>query len=368
MTRILKSLRARLVVSHLAVVAMGAVTLVVVATRLARPFVDRHVQSMDTMTGSMMNHETISDFTRGALSGFDQALLVAAGAAIVTAVAAAFLASRRMLRPVSAIRSATRRLAAGSYSERVPPSGLDELAGLADDVNTLASSLEQTEARRTRLVSEVAHEMRTPLATIKGYVEGLVDGVFPADQVMFAAIGKEVGRIERLATDLGELSRSEEGRLELRLEPSDLTELAMETGERLRPQFDDQGVTLDIVEGPPLPVVADRDRIAQVFTNIIGNALTYTPRGGRVTITSAQGGTSDARVTVADSGRGLDPAQLTAVFERFYRADRAAPGGTGIGLTIARGIARRHGGEVEVSSPGPGQGATFTVVLPLCTP
>ena len=87
-----------------------------------------------------------------------------------------------------------------------------------------------------------------------------------------------------------------------------------------------------------------------------------------MTITSAQGGTSDARVTVADSGRGLDPAQLTAVFERFYRADRAAPGGTGIGLTIARGIARRHGGEVEVSSPGPGQGATFTVVLPLCTP
>ena len=364
MTKSLKSLRARLVVSHLAVVVVGAVTLLVTANRLAPSFVDRHVRSMDTMAGSMMNTQMISDLKQGALSGFDQALLVATAAAVVTAVAAAALASGRMLRPVVYIRLATRRLASGSYSERVPPPGLRELAGLADDVNTLASTLGQTEERRTRLVAEVAHELRTPLATIKGYVEGLIDGVLPADHAVLAALGREVGRIERLATDLGELSRSDEGRLELRLEPSDLTDLAREAGERLRPQFDDQGVMLHIMSGPPLPVDADRDRIAQLFTNIIGNALTYTPPGGRVTIHSTAGG-REARVTVSDTGRGLDPTQLAAVFERFYRADRAAPGGTGIGLTIARGIARRHGGDVEASSPGPGRGAVFTVVLPL---
>jgi len=358
------SLRTRLVLSHLAVVAVGAITLLVIANRLAPSFVDRHVQSMDMMTGSMMSPQTVADIKHGALSGFDQVLLVAAAAAALTAVIAASLASTRLLRPIGALRSATRRLAGGSYSERVPPSGLRELGDLADDVNTLASTLEQTETRRTRLVSEVAHELRTPLATIKGYLEGLVDGVFPADQDVLAAMGKELGRIERLATDLGELSRNEEGRPDLRLEPSDLFELAREAGDRLRSQFDDQGVTLEIANGPSLPVVVDRDRIAQVFTNIIGNALTYTPAGGLVTIASAVRG-EEARVTVSDTGRGLDPTQIGAVFERFYRGDRAAPGGTGIGLTIARGIARRHGGDVEANSPGPGRGSAFTVVLPL---
>lgn len=364
MSKTVNSLRTRLILSHLAVVAVGAATLLVTANRLAPSFVHRHVQSMGMMAGSMADPGMIADLERGALSGVDQALLVASAAAVVTAVVAAVLASGRMLRPITAIRSATRRLAAGSYSERVPPPGLRELAGLAEDVNTLASTLGQTEERRTRLVAEVAHELRTPLATIKGYVEGMVDGVFPADQDVLAAMGREVGRIERLATDLGELSRSDEGRLELRLEPSDLTELVREAGERLRPQFDDQEVALDIVSGPRLAVEVDRDRVTQLFTNIIGNALTYTPPGGRVTIRS---GTDQgrARVTVSDTGRGLDPTQLAAVFERFYRADRAAPGGTGIGLTIARGIARRHGGDVEASSPGPGRGAVFTVVLPL---
>lgn len=363
MTKRMKSLRVRLLLSHLAVVGVGAGAVLLVANRLAPSFVDRHIHSMDSMAASMMTDQAITEFRRSALSGFDQTLLVAGAAAAVAAVVAASVAAARLLRPVSTIRAATRRLAAGSYSERVPPPELTELAALAEDVNTLASTLERTEERRTRLISEVAHELRTPLTTIEGYVEGLIDGVFPMDMEVLTAVGREVGRIERLATDLSELSRSEGGRLDLRLESIDLGDVVREAAERLRPQFDDQNVALEIVPSPPLPVEADRDRMTQVFTNLVGNALTYTPPGGTVTIRGEMAG-GDARVIVTDTGRGLEPDLIEAVFERFFRVDRSAPGGTGIGLTIARGIARRHGGEIVATSPGPGRGSTFTVVVP----
>ena len=297
------------------------------------------------------------------MRGFSEALLIGAGVAAVVATVAALLAANRVLRPLERIRVAARRMAAGSYADRVPRPQEVELAGLADDVNALAAALDETETRRTRLISEVAHEMRTPLATIKGYVEGLVDGVFSAEDEVLSAIGRETGRIERLATDLSELSRSEEGRYDLRLEPLDLGEVVREAAERLRPQFDDQNVALEIVPSSALPVEVDRDRMMQVFTNVVGNALTYTAPGGTVTIRGDMR-SQDAKVLVTDTGRGLEPDQLEAVFERFYRVDRSAPGGTGIGLTIARGIARRHGGEIEATSPGPGRGSTFTVVVP----
>ncbi len=367
MTNPFNSLRTRLLLSHLAVVAAGVVTVLIAANWLAPTFVDSHVREMENMAGSMMGHQMISDFRDGVLSGLGQAVLLAAVVSGVVAVAVAVVSSRRLLRPLDAVRAATRRLAAGSYSERVPEPRESELAALATDVNALASALQQTERRRLRLISEVSHELRTPLATIKGYAEGLVDGVFPADEEVLTAVGREAARLERLAADLNELSRSEEGQIDLRLEPGDLATLAGEVAERLRPQFQDQGVDLVVEAVPPLPAEFDRDRMTQVFTNIIGNALTYTSPGGRVTI---RGELTDreVRVAVIDTGRGVAPEQLSTVFERFYRVDRSAPGGTGIGLTIARDIARRHGGDLTASSPGLGAGATFTVAIPRSRP
>lgn len=151
--------------------------------------------------------------------------------------------------------------------------------------------------------------------------------------------------------------------MELRLEETDLGEVAAEVADRLRPQYDDQQVELVVEPGPPLPVLADRDRIAQVFTNLIGNALTYTPSGGEVVVRPEKVA-DQARVAVIDTGRGLTADQLEMVFERFYRADRSVAGGTGIGLTIARSLARLHGGDLSASSPGTGRGATFTLTLP----
>ncbi len=357
------SLRTRLTLSHLAVVAVGIVTMLIAGSRLAPGFIDQHMQDMERMAGSMMDGQMTATIEEGVLRGFNQALLVAGVVSAIAALAVSLVAARRLLRPLDSVREATRRLAAGSYTERVPLPGEAELAALAADVNALGVALEATEQRRMQLIDEVAHELRTPLATITGYMEGLIDGVFPATEETFAAAGKEAARLERLADDLSRLSRSEEGP-DLKPEVVDLGTLAADVAERLRPQFDDQGVHLDVDVPPSMTVVADPDRMTQVFTNIIGNALSYTGPGGDVRVSGAVS-KGAARIAIRDTGRGLSPTQLEAVFDRFYRADRAAPGGTGIGLTIARAIVRGHGGEIEAVSPGLGEGSTFSVVLPL---
>ncbi len=357
------SLSTRLLLSHLMVVTIGVVIFLVASNRLSSVFVDNHLRSM----GSMMSGVGGTDVSEleGVIRGeFNRALLWAAVISGLVAMAAAAVAAARVLRPLEEVRRVAQRLATGSYSERVPIPPQAELAELAGDVNALAEALEETERRRLQLVSEVAHELRTPVATLKGYMEGLLDGVFSPDEQTLAAAIRETTRIERLATDLGTLSRTEEGQVDLQITPFDLSDLAAEVCERLRPQFDDNDVALSFENVRPAIVAADRDRITQVLTNLIGNALAYTPSGGRVAVRSFAGD-GMARVSVADNGRGLGEDQLSLVFERFYRADRSASSGSGIGLTIARGLARLHGGDVTVTSQGPGRGSTFVLSIPV---
>lgn len=360
-----RSLRVRLVLSHLAVVIVGVVLMVAASNQLGPIFFQDHLHDMRRVMGDTQP-DVLSDFESGINTAFLRALMMAAAGSTVIAVGAAAVASSRVLRPLQAVRKATRRLATGSYQERVPIPQELELADLATDVNALAQALDETEQRRLQLVSEVAHELRTPLATLKGYMEGLLDGVFEPTSETFASAAREAARLERLASDLSSLSRVEEGHVELHLDNIDLKRTAAEVAERLRPQFDDKGVTLIVESGPPLPVTADRDRLAQVFTNLIGNALTYTPTGGQVTLRS-QRNTDMANISIIDTGRGLTPQQQQLAFERFYRADRSTPGGTGIGLTVARSLTRLHGGDITATSPGPHRGSTFTVTLPLTT-
>lgn len=314
-------------------------------------------------------------------SAVDTALLVGLLAGALVAAGLAWASSRALLAPLRRVRDATRQLAAGDYAVRVAPPREAELAALAADVNSLGSSLRDSEARRTRLIAEVAHELRTPLTIIDGYVEGMIDGVFAPDAARLGAISGEVARMRRLADDFGALSRAQEGRLELRPADVDLGEVAAAAAHRLRSQFDDAGVSLDIATGPDagpaLPVHADPDRVAQIVGNLVGNALRATPRGGRVTLRARADG-PHAVVEVADTGRGLAPEDVDRIFERFYRvpspstgpggggpAERPTRPGSGIGLTIARGLARAHGGDVTAASEGPGRGATFTFTLPL---
>ena len=199
-----------------------------------------------------------------------------------------------------------------------------ELAALATDVNTLASALADTETRRTRLLGDVAHEMRTPLTALDGYVEGLIDGVFPANPDVFGALSNELRQLHRLANDLSSLSRAQEQGLDLHPVDADLADLARRAAARLAPQFQDAQVALTVHADQVLPVTVDPDRITQVLTNLLGNALFATPAGGTVTVTAhltARGG----EVVVTDTGVGLVEQDVERVFERFTGRARPVP-------------------------------------------
>jgi histidine kinase len=362
----------RLFVSYVLVIVVGTVFAFVTVRLLAPRFFAREINAV---FNDFVPITASSDRARRLLrvrarSAFESALttslLLGALASVVAAGVAAAIMTRRLVRPLSAVRSATRLIAAGRYEASVPVPRDPELAGIATDVNTLATRLADTETRRSRLLGEVAHEMRTPLTALDGYMEGLIDGVFAPEPEILGAVSDELRRLRRLADDLSALSRAEEQRLDLTLSDTDLAELAGHAADRLAAQFSGAGVTLTVEAGSPLPVRADPDRITQVLTNIIGNALTATPEGGLVAVQTRSNG-RQAQVMVTDTGVGLAAADLERVFERFYRAPgqhRRGPG-SGIGLTIARNIAQAHGGDVTATSAGPGAGATFTLTLPL---
>ncbi len=285
------------------------------------------------------------------------------------AVVLATVSSRRILRPLQNIQGAARRLAEGRYDERVPMPREIELAELAADVNALGETLEKTEQQRSRLMSDLAHELRTPLTTIQGYMEGLIDGVFEPTPEVFTEVAEEATRLKRLTADLALLSRAEEGALVLDLHTTDLGQVATRAAERLRPQFLDQDVVLSLGPMPDLPVHGDPDRLAQAFTNLVGNALIHTPAGGRVWLT-AIAEASTCAVSVHDTGEGIPTSELDQIFERFHRVEgrEVAYAGSGIGLTISKTIVRSHGGELSVESAGSGRGSTFTIQIPRATP
>jgi signal transduction histidine kinase len=231
----------------------------------------------------------------------------------------------------------------------------------------MAAALQRLERTRRDLVADVAHELRTPLAGLAGYLEGLLDGVLEPSAEVLGRMHREVHRLQRLVEDLEELSRVEGGRLELRRVPTSVRELVDAVAARLTLQFQEKQIRLTVDVPADLPKVhADPDRIAQVLTNLLGNALQYTPPGGRVTVQAwTRGG--EVAIAVADTGVGIPPEHLPHIFDRFYRVDRSRSqrsGGAGIGLAIAKGLVELHGGRVWAESPGPGQGATFTFTLP----
>jgi histidine kinase len=294
---------------------------------------------------------------------FAQILAVAVPVSVAVALSAAYLASRRLLAPIDDVRSVVGRLARGVYSERVDPPVEEELAALAADINHLAEALEDTEHRRMRLLNDVSHELRTPLTTIEGYMEAILDGVIDPTPEIHATVLTESRRLKRLANDVNVLSRAEEGTLQLDRQPVEVDDLVDGILTRLAPQFEDAQVSAVIEPSPPAVVVGDHDRLVQVFTNLIGNAISYTPAGGAVSV-SWSSPDDMVHIRVADTGRGIRREDIGRIFDRFIRVAPSSAGGTGVGLTIARSIARLHGGDIAVRSNGIGHGSVFTVTLP----
>jgi signal transduction histidine kinase len=365
-------LRGKIFLAHLLVIAVGMVTLFVATLSIAPTLFDRLIGGMmgpdASSAGGMMAGmaEAITQAFRAAML---QALLLSAGAATLAAVVVSLFVSTRIVTPIQRLLAASGRIASGHYAERVPAAEPDELGALAAQFNTMATELEAAERRRVALIGDVAHELRTPLATIEGYTEGLLDGVVAPEPATWALLHDEAGRLRRLVQELQELSRAEARQLPLQLRPCPPAELVDQAVRRIGPQFAEKGVTLttDICADLP-PVQADADRIIQVLINLLGNALRYTPAGGHVQVRAER---QDSAVTfhIADTGIGIAPEHLPHLFERFYRVDKArsrALGGSGIGLTISRAIVEAHDGQIWAASAG--QGATFSFTLPIAQP
>ncbi len=368
-------LSAKILLSYLVIILLVAL-IMVSATQLTLPGAfDRHLRGMPIMNQPnpdrppLRGPEVMLELYNNFRASFNDALTYALLASGLTALAVSLFFSRSVVAPLRAMMKASQRIAEGHYDERVRVTGTDELAQLGKRFNRMTERLEQTETMRRQLLGDVSHELRTPLTAIGGYMEGLIDGVLPATPETYEQVRHEALRLGRLVDDLQELSRVESRSFQLDLRPMALSVPLATAAKRLARVFEEKQITLTLSLPTDLPpVLADEDRLTQVLTNLLGNALAYTPVGGAVTV-SAQRRGGEVQVAVKDSGVGIPPEHLPHIFDRFYRVDksrsRGAGGGSGIGLTIARHLVESHGGRITVESAGENKGSTFTFTLPV---
>ena len=361
--RRLPGFASRLLLAQALVLVAGALTIWLVASAAGPSIFHDHLAE-----AGVGHTESETEHVEEA---FASALLLSVTVALVAAVAAALAVSwyfsRRIQSSIAHVAAAAGDIAAGDYAVRVADPGLGvEFSTLTVTYNTLADRLEATEATRRRMLADLAHEMRTPLATIDAHLEAVEDGVRTLDTTTLGVLTASTRRLRRLAEDMGAVSRAEERNLQLRTATVDAADLAHRAANAVSPRYTDKGVGLTSDLHTTGPVIVDPDRIGQVLGNLLDNALRHTPTGGKVTLGCRRTGRF-VEYTVTDTGDGIAAEHLPHLFDRFYRADTARDrhhGGSGIGLAIARALVQAHGGGIHATSAGPGHGATFTVRLP----
>jgi two-component system, OmpR family, sensor histidine kinase BaeS len=292
-----------------------------------------------------------------------RAIAGAAGLAAVLALLTGLGIARRITRPVEKLIAATRAMARGDRAARVgqiPAPG--ELGELATAFDQMANALDRQEQLRRALVADVAHELRTPIAVLQAGHEALLDGVAEPTPGQLASLRDEVLRLARMVGDLQTLAAAEAAALDLNLSRCDLADIAATAADSLAGRFETSGITLER-RLAPAEVLADPGRLHQVVTNLLTNALKFTPAAGRVTLRTGLPG-HGAELEVTDTGVGIPAEELPHIFERFWRGQGAARvSGSGIGLSVAAELARAHSGDLAASSE-PGHGTTMTLTLP----
>lgn len=287
--------------------------------------------------------------------------------AVAIALVITFFLSRRILAPVKALTSAARQLGRGDFSQRVQVKDRSELGELADTFNSMASDLEQAEQLQRNMVADVAHELRTPLSNLRGYLEAVRDGVIKPDADTIRSLDEEAALLSRLVDDLQELSLAEAGELKLVCQAEDIGELIKQTVAGLQVQATTKGLSVSVDLPDTLPAVnIDSHRISQVLCNLLENALAHTAEGGTISVTARQQ-ERWVEVSVIDTGEGIPAGDLPNIFERFYRVDKSrarATGGSGLGLTIAKRLVEAHGGTITAESEL-GKGSRFSFTVPI---
>ena len=288
------------------------------------------------------------------------------GLATLLAALATFPLARGLLAPVKRLVEGTHRLAAGDFTTRVAATGSDELGKLAQDFNQLASTLERNQQMRRDFMADISHELRTPLAVLRGELEAIQDGVRKFTPESVSSLQAEVGTLTKLVDDLHQLSMSDEGALAYQKAPVDIVSLLEMAGGAFRERFAGRGLALNLSLPESATVFGDRDRLLQLFNNLLENSLRYTDAGGQLLI-EARKTAQQVTLTFADSGPGVTDEQLEMLCERFYRAESSrnrASGGSGLGLAICVNIAAAHGGRLSAAH-SPFGGVSITVELPL---
>ena len=301
------------------------------------------------------------------IDSVDNFLLWSGLAAGAAAIAVSMFVSRRTLSPLRSLQTAAERLGTGDLSQRVAITRHDEIGEMAQTFNAMAEGLEQAEAQRRALMADVAHELRTPLANIQGYVEAIRDDVIEADESTIDTLHQQVLHLAHLIEDLRLLALAEAGALRLDPQPASIGDTARRSVEAIRPRADAKHIALTVDAPTDMPLASfDQERIGQVIANLLENAVLHTPEGGAVSV-SAETVQSTVRVTIQDTGSGIPSDEIGHIFDRFHRVDPSrtrATGGAGLGLTIAKQLIEAHGGTIAATSVV-GEGSTFTFDLPL---
>jgi len=297
----------------------------------------------------------------------NRSLILGSALAIAIALLLTFVLSRRISLPIGVLASAAKRLGRGDLSQRVRVQSKGEVGLLAQAFNSMASDLERAEQLRRNLVADVAHELRTPLSNIRGYLEAIRDRVVKPNPTTIRSLDEEVALLSRLVDELQELSLAEAGELKLVYQAEDIARLLEQLVTSWQPKAATKEIFLSLDTRGNLPLVSiDRARVNQVLHNLLENAVTHTPRRGTINVTATRQG-NWVEVSVSDTGEGIPAEDLPNIFERFYRVDRSrarATGGSGLGLTIAKRLVEAHGGRITVQSEL-GKGSRFSFTLPV---
>ncbi len=358
-------LASRILIGQALVLVAGVLTAGLVASLIGPPIFHEHL----LQSGHPENSPELGHIEQAYRDASAWSLGVGLLISLLCALGVTWFLTRRLRRPLHDLTDAARALSRGHYARRVPTVGVaTELDTLAEAFNAMARRLEHVEDTRRRLLSDLAHELRTPIATLTAYHEGLFDGVTDLTPDVHRVLTDQTQRLTHLAEDITDVSTAEEGRLPLDRQPHRVADLLRAAADSAREHYDAKGVHLlvDTTSAAGLCVEVDRQRLGQVLTNLLGNALRHTPPAGTVVLAAGRHD-EEVAITVTDTGDGMTPEQVPHVFERFYRGDTARNrdrSGTGIGLTISKAIIDAHGGTITATSPGPGHGSTFEVVLP----
>ena len=310
--------------------------------------------------------EYVAPFLRLSAS-INRSLLLGGSVAIAIALLLTFVLSRRITSPIGALAKAARRLGRGDLSQRVQLRGEGEVAALAQAFNSMAADLEHAEQLRRNMVADVAHELRTPLSNIQGYLEAIRDGVIEPDAAAIRSLNEEASLLSRLVNELQELSLAEAGELRLVYQAEDITKLLKQAVTPWQPQLSAKEISLSLDLPENLPLVnIDWQLVNEVLHNLLENAVAYTHKGGTINVAAAKQG-DWVEISVSDTGEGIPVEDLPHIFERFYRVDKSrarATGGSGLGLTIAKRLVEAHGGTITAQSElGKGSRFSFTLLI-----